>query len=82
MDGAARIAEALLTFRFTTSIHVGGSATMPNQIWSRCALTVIKKFIPRGKSRNPQRIFETESDACRYPWAGYWLVPRGETSHK
>jgi hypothetical protein len=54
MDGAARIAEALLTFRFTTSIHVGGLATMPNQIWSRFALAVIKTFIPGGDLKNRQ----------------------------
>jgi hypothetical protein len=61
MDGAARIAEDLLTFKFTTSAHAVASETMPNQISLRCALAVIKEFMPSSKLRNPMLRSQLES---------------------
>ena len=54
---------------------------MPNQIWSRFAPTVIKKFIPRGKSITPKES-SGRNPVPAITRAGYWLVPCGETSHK
>jgi hypothetical protein len=52
MDGGARIAEVLLTYKFTISTLVVDSETMPNQTSSRCALAVIEVFIPGRESRD------------------------------